>query len=243
MAQISSRKNKSTFINVGNVLNKIVDKLGLDRRLREQALVSLWPCVAGETFAQKSRPLFVDYENNLVVSVRDAATAQELGFFKREIINKLKKLAQSTGIKIEGLRIDLKHYHQQETNEQRANASGEDILSGVGQNLFKRPGSIIKPDQASLDQIELSESELAELVQLQSNLEQNLTASGDLDDEQIGQLSQRISKIAAREIRLIKWQNTNGCPICSRCHLPASQLHTKLKLCPYCYLKQERQEP
>jgi len=105
------RKAKSAFTSISNVLSEIVGQLGLDRRLKEQTVLNLWPMIVGDAFATKTRPLFIDNQNILVIAVQDASTAQELSFFKREITNKLKQAGAGTGVTIAGLRFDLKHYH------------------------------------------------------------------------------------------------------------------------------------
>jgi hypothetical protein len=105
------RKAKSAFTSISNVLNEVMGRLGLDRRLREQTLLNLWPVIVGDAFASKTRPLFIDNQNILVIAVQDASTAQELSFFKREITNKFKQAGVGTGVNIAGLRFDLKHYH------------------------------------------------------------------------------------------------------------------------------------
>src|SRR5579883_1385125 len=152
-AEPPHRQKKSKFTNVSNVLNTLVTKLGLDRRLRERALMNLWPIVAGDTFALNTRPLFIDYENNLVVSVRDASTAQELSFHKRQLASKLKAAGRGTGITIEGIRFDLKHFHQAgDRNEEVTDlmAGSEDRQEGESAFLSF---SSTSPDAQTLNKI------------------------------------------------------------------------------------------
>jgi len=68
------RKNLSA---VNNVLNQVMSKLGLDKRLREHTFLTLWPTFVNGAIADRSRPLFIDSDRNLVVSVADSATGQE----------------------------------------------------------------------------------------------------------------------------------------------------------------------
>ncbi len=77
---------------VNQVLNKVVGKLGLDRRLKEHALMSLWPSVAGEMFATCSRPLFLDHEGNIVIAVKDASVGQELSLLKVDLAKKMRAM-------------------------------------------------------------------------------------------------------------------------------------------------------
>jgi predicted nucleic acid-binding Zn ribbon protein len=229
-------RKKTRFACVGNVLNSVVTKLGLDRRLREQALLNLWPIVVGDTFASKTRPLFIDCENNLVVAAQDAAVAQEMSFIKREITNKLKRAGQSTGITIVGVRLDLKHYHRLNQDLDSNNAS----LSGVKvDNVSVDDGLLERPDDLSLAAVSLSESELDEIEELKAGIEQNLSSYGDSTVAQTSQMSERIARLVEREMRVTKWQKIKGFPSCSQCGLPAGRLHSRAGLCSYCYQKKE----
>jgi hypothetical protein len=104
-----ARRKKSSFVDIGKVLDKVVSQLGLDMRLREVAVFELWPMLVGPKLAEKSRPLFVDNERNLVVAVKDAVVAQELGFMRKELIDKLRLAGEGLGVKVRGLRFDLRH--------------------------------------------------------------------------------------------------------------------------------------
>lgn len=108
----STRKPAKEFARVADVLNQLTLNLGLDRRLREHALMELWPTLAGDIFAKCSRPLFIDSASNLVVSVKDASVGQELSLTKRNLLPSLQRAAATLGLKINGIRLDLKSYHQ-----------------------------------------------------------------------------------------------------------------------------------
>ena len=242
MTQERKRK-RSTLTNVGDVLNTIVTKLGLDRRLREQTLMNLWPIVAGNTFALNTRPLFVDYENNLVVAVRDASVAQELSFLKRQITNKLKIAGKSAGIRIEGLRFDLKHFHQPNETEKLGDriVTSDDAIGGEAPPVAFLANV---PDEKLLKEQTLSEEEINQIAELKSQITYNAKLFIDHGDEAaVDALAERIARIAERELRLKKWQQSNGFPICQSCALPSSRLHTSLGLCSYCYLKQNADQP
>lgn len=232
------RQKKSKFTNVSNVLNTLVTKLGLDRRLRERALMNLWPIVAGDTFALNTRPLFIDYENNLVVSVRDASTAQELSFHKRQIANKLKAAGRGTGITIEGIRFDLKHFHQAGDRNDEATAFPTGSEASHPRESPSLSFSSNSPDAQTLSGVELKTSEINEIDALKSEIERNSRVFLDrASEEEIGALSQRIARMAERDLRLKKWRELNGFPLCQNCGTPANRLHTQAGICLYCYLK------
>jgi hypothetical protein len=234
--EFPSRTRKAAFADVGQVLDAVVGKLGLDRRLREQALFNLWPVLIENQFVSKTRPLYVDYENNLVVAVQDASVAQELTFHKREITNKLKRAGLTTGVRIEGLRIDLKHYHSL-----MANPQSDDVTLGASSMQLHRDPSFaqMEPDQQDLAAISLSEDQLAEIGQLQVTIESNLSTLNTSTAGGAKELAYRIGQILTRQIRLAKWRQMKGFPNCSRCGFSTGQLHTAEKICSYCYLQQE----
>ncbi len=105
----TARRKKSAFIEIGQILDKVVGQLGLDRRLKEVVIFEQWSTLVGPKLAEKSRPLFVDNENNLVVAVKDAVVAQELSFLRKELSAQLKLAGDRVGVKLKGLRFDLRH--------------------------------------------------------------------------------------------------------------------------------------
>src|SRR5438477_9506228 len=111
--------------------------------------MSLWPTFVSGVIAERSRPLFIDADRNLVVSVADASCGQELSMTKGKIFSSLSKAANSLGIEIRGLRLDLKHYHSAST------------MPAVEQ---REPP--LRPSQQDLDSLSLSPAEQEELAQL-----------------------------------------------------------------------------
>jgi hypothetical protein len=100
------------MLHINSILNTVSDRLNLGRRLKEHAVMEMWPLVVGITWAQRTRPLCIDKQSNLVVSVADASTGQELSLLKPQIMSKLVSAANSAGVELAGLRFDLKHFHE-----------------------------------------------------------------------------------------------------------------------------------
>src|SRR5262249_29166343 len=107
-----SRRSSSQFKRAGQVLNRVLSKLGLDQRLRENTLMNLWPVLLGEPWASRSRCLFIDTQGTLVVSVADASTGQELSLMKSQLLRRVNAAAQSMSLNIKGIRFDLKHFYE-----------------------------------------------------------------------------------------------------------------------------------
>jgi len=215
---------------VGRVLDDVVRGLGLDKRIKEQALRQIWPTLAGEPFQGKTRVLFIDSDGNLVVSARDGSTAQELTFAKRELLAKMRPPAKALGLNLRGLRLDLKHYFDKiEPDTERSMNNGS--LTNV---------QIETPDEADLNRIELSELEKKEIHDLSVALrDTDRSAAFLLPREQYEDRLERIAKIYERQLRLVNWRHSKGFPCCSKCNYPTTKLHTKDKLCSECYLQEK----
>lgn len=225
-ANAHPRRKRGSFDGINNVLNKLVAKLGLEHRLKEHALMGLWPVVAGHSFAQNSRPLFLDTEGFLVVTVKNSAVAQELMLKKRDLLRQLQHAANSLGLTIKGLRFDLKHYY------------GSAMNAALEASLNVKP--LPDPTNLELQAINLNTEELRELAVISQHLrdaEQNTGAelAGQLN------LANRVAALCEREIRLKKWRIKKGYPQCSLCQEPVNLLHGTGKHCMQCFYRSQNQ--
>lgn len=224
------RNSKAKFANVSDVLDKVTQGLSLDRRLREHALKQIWPTLVGEPFGQKSRVLFVDSEDNIVVAVSDASCAQEMSFSKRTMLTKIYPAARALGLKIKGMRFDLKHYFNQ----------SETALENSAQTPNHQLEALAGPLQDEINRINLEEAEISQVQELTLALQQveelKITSSNH-DGTQVRQLSARITKIVEHQLRLESWRRSQNYPNCSKCSYPTAKLHTESRLCAQCYLK------
>ncbi len=216
------RQKRGSFASINNVLSRLVSKLGLDRRLKEHALMGLWPVVAGDFFAKQSRPLFIDSESQMVVTVKDAAVAQELSLKKREILRKLQHAASSLGMSINGLRFDLKHYH---------GTAGEMALEA---SLRVKP--LPDPTDLELAAVNFSTEELGQLALIAQELRDNQQSAGSALADEIN-LANRMAAICERKIRLRKWRISKGYPQCSLCQEAVTLLHGPGGHCMECFYR------
>lgn len=209
------------FATVNGVLNEVVTKLNLDRRLKEHALLNLWPQLVGDEMKAKSRPLFIDTERNLVVAVKDASAGQELSLTKPGILRQLKLLAQGIGLSIKGLRFDLKHFHASDQSRPEPSSLNESSKS-----LLK-----MQPTKEALEAISLSEEDMQEL----SVLEKNLANAQAVETHKEQAMASRVLRLFEKELKLRQWRKLNGFPACSLCQLPTSYSYGKDALCSNCY--------
>ncbi|MBK9142902.1 MAG: DUF721 domain-containing protein [Candidatus Melainabacteria bacterium] len=211
----SRRRRRKGFTSVSSVLSAVASKFGLETRMKEQAFMSMWQYVVGEPLSSLSRPVFIDYQRNLVVGVRDSAVASELSLRRKEIMASLRSLASSVGIGIAGVRFDVRHYHRS-TPE-------------TGSAMLAQPQSpaIPEPSDRDLDNLALEDSYLEELA----FIEASMSSSGG--DEEV---KKRILGIYERELRHRQWLAASGAPLCSLCGQPERRLHGGEALCTPCYV-------
>lgn len=200
-------RSGSQLASINTVLNKVVSGLGLDRRLRENALISLWPQVVGDTLAAKSRPLFVDIERNLVVAAANGSVAQELSLIKPQLMQKLTRLAASLQVEVKGMRLDLKHFHRRED---------DDIVEPA-------PVPPAIPQSEELEAIILTAAELSTLQQLAQELE------SQAEPETV---RSRILRLCERELRIRSWRRAQNYGDCQVCGDPVPRLHDTDPACP-----------
>ncbi len=197
------------------VLPAVLRKSGLERRLREHAVFSLWPAVAGEKLAARSRPVFIDTQLNLVVTASDSAVAQELSLSKMQLLQSLAPLSRAAGVEVRGIRVDLKFYHQRP----------EPI---VDVEVLTLPD----PDERALSAIELGDEQRFLVERLRVELLQKQ------DDPQREHINKRILITYEKQLRLDIWRNAHGFPVCEECGFAVSRLHAGVrnKVCFNCYL-------
>lgn len=219
----SNLKRKSaSFATMSNLMSKLVVKLGLDQRLKEHALMYLWPSLVGDKFATNSRCLFIDNERKLVVSVKDASVGQELSLLRREILRKMQVAANNLGVKIDGIRFDMKHFHQTEAALDAASVYTP---------------SLPQPTPQDLQSVILTEDELTEIDLLGAGPSHPEVIRGAGFTSKLN-VSKRMATIFEHELRLKKWRAANGYPICAGCGEPAHQLHGDFRFCAHCFYKQ-----
>lgn len=194
---------RKPFSEVNSVLNRVMSKLGLDQRLREHTFLTMWPTFVAGAIAERSRPLFIDAERNLVVSVADAATGQELSMSKPRVLAKLSPIARSLGIEIRGIRLDLKHYHSTTTGVTHPLASDERLLA---------------PSEEDLAAVSLDDGDRQEISKLAEEL---------VSRTEDARIRGRMVRLFERELRIRSWRLANGYPLCQHCANPVEHLHKK----------------
>lgn len=84
--------NHNKFSRIGDILPAVLKSVGLDKKLKERELLSLWPEVVGTEIAARTRAVKVE-RGILYVQVNHSAWHQELHFMEKEIYRKMRKRA------------------------------------------------------------------------------------------------------------------------------------------------------
>ena len=83
---------------IKEALRSFVQKEGLDRGIREQKAISVWPEVVGENISANSRPKSIN-SGILIVEVSNTVWRQELQLQKNTIIKKINNVLTKKIIK------------------------------------------------------------------------------------------------------------------------------------------------
>lgn len=182
---------KSRFANISTILPGVVTKLGLDRRMQEQALFSLWSSLVDPIYASRSMPLYLDGQGIMVVAVENGSTAQELSFAKTKLLKQLQPIAGSLGMAIKGMRFDLKRFYQ----------VCDDEKSVPGAQTISHKKETVKetiPADSDLWALTLTAAELEEIAILKETLS---VALAQLNIE-----PERIACMVEKRMRFEKWR-------------------------------------
>ncbi len=93
---------ENKFTKIGDILPSILKTYGLEQKLKERELISMWPKVVGEEVASRTRAVKIE-KCVLYVQVDHGAWMQELHFIEKEIIGKL--AARAPGVEIKRIRF------------------------------------------------------------------------------------------------------------------------------------------
>ena len=83
---------------LGLILSKSIKRLGLEKRLKGEAVILNWDKVVGPRIASKARA-FKFFDSRLMVEVENPSWRNELLFMKEKIIKELNKSINSRLIK------------------------------------------------------------------------------------------------------------------------------------------------
>ncbi len=83
---------------IGQILNRSLKSLRIDRRLKEESIFLNWNRLVGERIASRSNPVKIR-DSILFVRVENASWRSQLFFMKRKIIEELNQSMKANVIK------------------------------------------------------------------------------------------------------------------------------------------------
>ncbi|MCL6520662.1 MAG: DUF721 domain-containing protein [Armatimonadetes bacterium] len=91
-------RRKAPPYTLADLVGSSLSALGLEQKIREQTAIILWNDLVGEQVAGAAQPEFVR-NGILFVVVKNAVWANELGFYKRDIISRINKRLKKSAIR------------------------------------------------------------------------------------------------------------------------------------------------
>jgi len=210
-------KNNNYFNNLDSVLNTVMTDLGLDKGLKQQEFAKLWPKIVGPKFQNSSKVVYLQSrqgEDILTVAVSSPAVAQELSFFKEDIIKKIKIVAKDFNYNIKEILFnsklweELKKETKQKTEEEN-------------KNFYKIEKIFSEED---LKNIKLSEEVVEDIKKSLS--EQNFYSE---------ELKEKMFNTIIKDLKTQQWRKNNGFPVCLKCGIAINYYSPEEEnLCPAC---------
>jgi len=99
--------------NLSSVLPALQHALGLDEKVKQLALLSVWTAIVAPRFREVTRPLMVKTEGHrriLVVAVAHGAIGTELSFMTTELKAKLNTYTPQTGLSVDDIRFQVQRF-------------------------------------------------------------------------------------------------------------------------------------
>lgn len=214
------KEKNNYFNNIESVLNSVMVEMGLDKGLKQQEFAKLWSKIVGPKFQNSSKVVYIQSrqgEDILTVAVSSSAVAQELSFFKEDIIKKIKVVAKDFNYNIKDILFnskiweELKKETKQKTEEEN-------------KNFYKIEKNFTEEE---LNRIELPESAV-------------LSIKNSLGDQSFysEELKEKMYNTIIKDLKIQEWRKNNGFPVCSECGITIKYYSPEGEnLCPSCKYK------
>lgn len=196
-----------SFSNIKQVLNGVQFK-NLNPVFAE--IISNWDNIVGKKFEGKTELKDISLKNDkyfLYVNVKSSAILQELNFFKRNLIIKIK---EKYNFQIEDIIIKL----SSERKEHITNTKQTQV-----QEFFN-----LKPSKEELDKIILDENDLFEI-------KKSIEKQPALTDKQ----KERMFEVIEKDLKTQEWMKQKGVPVCKKCgRIITKKIFGEENICQYC---------
>lgn len=116
------KKNSNYFESINSVINGLTGNLRLEKGLKVSSVSKLWADIVGPRFKKTSK-IYSIYENKgsdiVLIAVNSSAVAQELSFYKKDILKKLHKVGENFGFNIKEINFSTKYWKKEEKQEEK----------------------------------------------------------------------------------------------------------------------------
>jgi len=210
--------NKEKFNKVNSVLENLKISLGLDIGMKQQEFSKLWPKIVGTKFKNNSKVASIVSKfgkDTLYVAVSSPAVAQELSFFKKDLLQKIQKITDI--FNITEIIFDYKLWEEilKESESQQEKTVEPKEKAYKIQKKFS---------DEELEKIELSEEEL-KLV------EKSFENQSFFSEE----MAENFKSTIIKNLKIQKWQKQSNFPVCEMCGIPLTTYYPDRKnFCPVC---------
>lgn len=96
------------------IIAKLMEKAEIRKAITRSNLCKFWNKVAGEKFAQNSKPYSMIKGSIMVIACKTPIVAQELMLRKTQLLVKFKPYVESLNMKLTDLRFDAKKWVDEE---------------------------------------------------------------------------------------------------------------------------------
>lgn len=79
---------RDNFEKVGTILNGLIKKTGLEKRIREEMVLSIWKDVVGKMLSKHTRPSHI-HNGILFIEIDNHVLSNEVNLLKEEMIKRL----------------------------------------------------------------------------------------------------------------------------------------------------------
>ena len=104
----------TNFQNIDEIIEGMMKNAAIKKAMTRANLYKFWKNVAGEKFAQNSKPYSMTKGNVMVIACKTSTVAQELMLRKTQILVKFKPYVESLNMKLTDLRFDPKKWIDEE---------------------------------------------------------------------------------------------------------------------------------
>ena len=104
----------TNFQNIDEIIADMMKNAAIKKAVTRSNLCKFWRKVAGEKFAQNSKPYSMTKGSVMVIACETPAVAQELLLRKTQLLVKFKPYVESLNMKLTDLRFDPKKWVPEE---------------------------------------------------------------------------------------------------------------------------------